>query len=83
LVIRPTKRKAFGGDDSQLRQHRTGNRSPRREARESQANDEPGGARFIVRNGEVTEIVDLNLTFTDEKPATEAVIEGGAAAATA
>jgi hypothetical protein len=39
------------------------------------------GARFIVRHGEVTEIVDLNLTFTGEKPATEADIEGSAAAA--
>jgi hypothetical protein len=83
LVIRPTKRKASGGDDSQLQQHRTRNRGPRREARESQANDERGCARFIVRHGEVTEIVDLNLTFTGEKPAAQAVIEGGPAAATA
>ncbi len=52
-------------------------------ARESQANDERCGVRFIVRHGEVTEIVDLNLTFADEKPATDAVVEGGAAAATA
>jgi hypothetical protein len=27
--------------------------------------------RFIVQHSEVTEIVDLNLTFTGEKPATE------------
>jgi hypothetical protein len=51
--------------------------------RKSQANDERGDARFTVRHREVTEIVDLDLTFTGEKPATEAVIEGGAAAATA
>jgi hypothetical protein len=56
LVIRPTKRKASGGDDSQLQQHRTRNRSPRREARESQANDECGGARFIVVGGEEGQI---------------------------
>jgi hypothetical protein len=83
LVLRPTKRKASGDDDSQLQQHRTRDRSPGREARESYTHDERGGARFIVRHGEVTEIVDLNLTFTGEKPATEAVIEGGAAAARA
>jgi hypothetical protein len=63
----------FGGDDSQPQQHRTRNRSPRREARESQANDERGGARFIVQKSEeITEILDMNLPFfLDDEPAAE------------
>jgi hypothetical protein len=53
--------------------------TPRREAKESQANDERGGARFIVRHGEVTEMLDMNLalfTADDEKPATEGCPSG-------
>jgi len=46
------------GDDSQLQQHRTGDRSPRREARESQAKRETTeGERLQVSFGEETALI--------------------------
>jgi hypothetical protein len=42
LAIRPTKRKASGDDDSQLQQHRTGDRSGGWEAGEAKGTEDVG-----------------------------------------